>query len=80
MNMVEEYVNASTTQYRDAFDLVEEFKNEISEMKGKCIDIGCGPGDVSKKLVLPKLSPKAELVGKRTRGDERSKRRFRRRS
>ncbi|KOX75329.1 hypothetical protein WN51_13199 [Melipona quadrifasciata] len=63
MNMVEEYVNASTSQYRDAFDLIEEFKKEISEMKGKCIDIGCGPGDVSRRLVLPKLSPEAELVG-----------------
>ena len=65
--MVEEYVNASTMQHRDAFDFVEEFAKEMSEMKGKCIDIGCGPGDVTKELILPKLSPNAELVGKRTR-------------
>lgn len=67
MNMVEEYVNASKSQYRDAFDIIEEFKKEMSEMKGKCIDIGCGPGDVTKKLILPRLSLEAELVGKGTR-------------
>lgn len=68
MNMVEEYVNASKAQYRDAFDIIEEFKKEMSEMRGKCIDIGCGPGDVTKKLILPRLSLEAELVGKGTRG------------
>lgn len=66
MNMVEEYVNASKSQYRDAFDIIEEFKKEMSEMRGKCIDIGCGPGDVTKKLILPRLSLEAELVGKGT--------------
>ncbi|XP_060821495.1 juvenile hormone acid O-methyltransferase [Bombus pascuorum] len=63
MNTVEEYINASKLQYRDAFDIVEEFKEEMSEMRGKCIDIGCGPGDVTNKLILPRLSLEAELVG-----------------
>lgn len=64
--MVEEYLNASMFQYRDTLDVIEEFKKELSEMNGKCIDIGCGPGNVTKNLILPKLSPEAELVGKRT--------------
>ncbi|CAK9795096.1 Juvenile hormone acid O-methyltransferase [Anthophora quadrimaculata] len=63
MYMVKEYANASKTQYRDALDVIEEFEKELSEMKGKCIDIGCGPGDVTKRLILPRLSPEAELVG-----------------
>ncbi|CAK9820953.1 Juvenile hormone acid O-methyltransferase [Anthophora plagiata] len=63
MYMVKEYANASKAQYRDALDVIEEFEKELSEMKGKCIDIGCGPGDVTKKLILPRLSPEAELVG-----------------
>ncbi|XP_017755919.1 PREDICTED: juvenile hormone acid O-methyltransferase [Eufriesea mexicana] len=63
MFMVDEYVNASMVQYRDALDVIEEFKKEMSEMKGKCIDVGCGPGNVTKNLILPKLSPEAELVG-----------------
>ncbi|KAK1116776.1 hypothetical protein K0M31_018058 [Melipona bicolor] len=63
MHMVEEYINASRSQHRDASEIIEEFKKQISEMKGKCIDIGCGPGDVSNNLILPRLSPEAELVG-----------------
>ncbi|CAK9830243.1 Juvenile hormone acid O-methyltransferase [Anthophora retusa] len=63
MYMVKEYANASKIQYRDALDVIEEFEKELSEMKGKCIDIGCGPGDVTKRLILPRLSPDAELVG-----------------
>ncbi|XP_017878015.1 juvenile hormone acid O-methyltransferase [Ceratina calcarata] len=63
MYMVEEYVNASKTQYRDALDVIEEFEKELSEMKGKCVDVGCGPGDVTKRLILPRLSSEAELVG-----------------
>ncbi|XP_031369307.1 juvenile hormone acid O-methyltransferase [Apis dorsata] len=60
---VEEYVKASTIQYRDAADIIEEFAQEMSEMKGKCLDIGCGPGIVTKELILPNLSPEAKLVG-----------------
>ncbi|XP_076766733.1 juvenile hormone acid methyltransferase [Xylocopa sonorina] len=63
MFMIDEYVNASKCQYRDALDVIEEFEKEMLEMNGKCIDIGCGPGDVTKRLILPKLSPEAELVG-----------------
>ncbi|XP_003708425.1 juvenile hormone acid methyltransferase [Megachile rotundata] len=63
MNMVEEYVNASKPQFLDALDIIEEFEKEMSEMKGVCIDIGCGPGDVTKRLILPRLSQDAELVG-----------------
>ncbi|XP_034173702.1 juvenile hormone acid methyltransferase isoform X1 [Osmia lignaria lignaria] len=63
MYMVEEYENASKSQYRDALEIIEEFEKEMSEMKGKCIDIGCGPGDVTKRLILPRLSSDAVLVG-----------------
>lgn len=66
MFLVEEYVKASTIQYRDAADIIEEFAQEMSEMKGKCLDIGCGPGIVTKELILPNLSPEANLVGKRS--------------
>ncbi|KAG7197711.1 hypothetical protein KM043_014471 [Ampulex compressa] len=47
----------------DVSDMVEEFSNEISEMQGRCIDIGCGPGHVTKLVLLPKLPPQAKLVG-----------------
>ncbi|KZC09774.1 PREDICTED: juvenile hormone acid O-methyltransferase [Dufourea novaeangliae] len=63
MYMAEEYANASRFQYRDALEVIEEFGNELSEMNGKCIDIGCGPGSVTKNLLLPRLAPGAEVVG-----------------
>lgn len=61
--MVEEYVKSSKFQYKDALEVIEEFGKEISEMKGKCIDIGCGPGNVTRTLLLPKLSPEVQLIG-----------------
>lgn len=67
MNTVEEYVNASKIQYRDALEVIEEFEKEMSEMEGKCIDIGCGPGNVTMRLILPRLPPDAELIGKGTK-------------
>ncbi|XP_076628284.1 juvenile hormone acid methyltransferase [Colletes latitarsis] len=63
MFMAEEYVNASKVQYQDAMDIIEEFDKEISETKGKCIDVGCGPGEVTKRLLLPKLPSGVEVVG-----------------
>ncbi|KAG7213902.1 hypothetical protein KM043_003104 [Ampulex compressa] len=63
MYMPGEYENASKIQFCDASDVIEEFAKEISEMQGRCIDIGCGPGDVTELLILPKLPPEAKLVG-----------------
>ncbi|KAG7197710.1 hypothetical protein KM043_014470 [Ampulex compressa] len=63
MFMPIEYEIASTLHLGDVSDTVEEFANEISKMEGRCIDIGCGPGNVSALLILPKLPPQAKLVG-----------------
>ena len=50
-------------QRRDAADVIEEFADEISRMRGTCLDIGCGPGTVT-ELVMPMLPPDAKVVGK----------------
>ncbi|XP_076672354.1 juvenile hormone acid methyltransferase [Andrena cerasifolii] len=63
MYMPEEYLNASKMQYDDASETVKEFEKELSQIKGKCLDIGCGPGHVTHNLVLPKLHEKTHLVG-----------------
>ncbi|KAK2580687.1 hypothetical protein KPH14_007785 [Odynerus spinipes] len=63
MERVEEYLNANKLQYRDTSEIVEEFDKEIGEMRGRCVDIGCGPGDVTTELILPKLPRDALLVG-----------------
>lgn len=64
MDAVENYIEASSLQRRDAEDVIEEFTHEIKKMRGSCIDIGCGPGSVTKKMLLPILQHDVEMVGK----------------
>lgn len=64
MEMVEDYVSeGSSMQHRDAQDVVEEFSFELSKMRGTCLDIGSGPGDITKEMLLPILPHDAEVVG-----------------
>ena len=63
MNGVTEYVEAHEMQRRDAADVVEEFTDEILQMRGKCIDIGCGPATLTRELLLPKLPPRSSVLG-----------------
>ncbi|XP_011871884.1 PREDICTED: uncharacterized protein LOC105564253 [Vollenhovia emeryi] len=64
METAEDYVNGgSIMQRRDVQDFVEEFDYEMSKMGGRCLDIGSGPGDITKELILPLLSNDAEIVG-----------------
>ncbi|XP_012221675.1 juvenile hormone acid O-methyltransferase isoform X2 [Linepithema humile] len=63
MDFVEDYVEASDLQRRDAKDVIDEFCYEIKKMQGNCLDIGCGPGFVTKKLLLPILEHDVQLVG-----------------
>lgn len=64
MDNVEEYIKANDLQTRDACDVIEEFTDEIYRMRGRCIDIGCGPGTFSKNFLLSKLHPDSVLIGK----------------
>ncbi|XP_011300747.1 uncharacterized protein [Fopius arisanus] len=50
-------------QYRDAVEILEEFDDKFKSMKGKIVDIGCGPGKVSKDLLLPKIGENASVIG-----------------
>lgn len=64
MEMVEDYVSeGSNMQHRDAQDVVEEFSFELSKMRGRCLDIGSGPGDITKEMLLPILPHDTEVVG-----------------
>lgn len=59
------YINANVMQRESAKNIMEEFSNELSMIRGKCIDIGSGPGDVTKELLLPRLQSDVTVVGKR---------------
>ncbi|XP_072766149.1 juvenile hormone acid methyltransferase isoform X2 [Anoplolepis gracilipes] len=62
MELPEDYIAGSSMQYRDTKHLIEEFKNELMQMHGKCLDIGCGPGQVTKEILLPLLPDDAEVI------------------
>ncbi|EGI57813.1 PREDICTED: uncharacterized protein LOC105153364 [Acromyrmex echinatior] len=64
METVEDYISSgSNMQRRDAQDVIDEFNCELSNMRGKCLDIGSGPGNITKELLLPILPHDAEIVG-----------------
>lgn len=44
---------------------IDEFEEEMKYMSGKCIDIGCGDGDITRHIILPALGPKAVVIGKK---------------
>ncbi|RLU27157.1 hypothetical protein DMN91_000956 [Ooceraea biroi] len=43
--------------------LISEFDEELMKMSGKCMDIGCGPGSITKELLLPALGANVKLIG-----------------
>ncbi|KAK0170944.1 hypothetical protein PV328_008720 [Microctonus aethiopoides] len=57
------YTVAHDLQRRDASDIVEEFTDELAAMHGTCIDIGCGPGNITNDLILTKLPNDANIIG-----------------
>lgn len=60
----EEYLDRSITQRNNIKILTNEFKNELKVKSGKCMDVGCGPGNSTFELLLPALHPNATLMGK----------------
>ncbi|KAM0735897.1 Juvenile hormone acid O-methyltransferase [Formica fusca] len=63
MNSAENYITGSNMQHRDTNDLIGEYSYELSLMNGKCLDIGCGPGQITKDILLPLLPDEATIVG-----------------
>lgn len=60
-----ELLTKSNGLMRDRADeFTDEFKIEIGNMSGRCIDIGTGAGDVTVDFILPKLNQNSTLLCK----------------
>ncbi|XP_028982074.1 juvenile hormone acid O-methyltransferase isoform X1 [Diachasma alloeum] len=62
MNQPKEYAESNDLTYRDVDDLIKEFPEEFKKMKGRIIDVGCGPGNITKGLLLPNVEKDAVIV------------------
>ncbi|XP_072747976.1 juvenile hormone acid O-methyltransferase-like [Anoplolepis gracilipes] len=57
------YVSCNDLQKSNVLNLVDEFEEDLIQMSGTCMDIGCGPGDITKNILLPALNPNAVMIG-----------------
>lgn len=48
---------------KNVSSLLNEFAKELKNISGKCMDIGSGPGDITKEILLPFLDPNATIIG-----------------
>ncbi|XP_070163058.1 juvenile hormone acid O-methyltransferase-like [Polyergus mexicanus] len=57
------YISCDEIQKYNVLNLMDEFEEELIQMSGKCMDVGCGPGDITKYILLPVLNPNAVIIG-----------------
>ncbi|XP_070172100.1 juvenile hormone acid O-methyltransferase-like [Polyergus mexicanus] len=43
--------------------LLNEFDKDLKNISGKCMDVGCGPGDITNDILLPFLDPNVTMIG-----------------
>jgi len=43
-------------------DVIEEFADNLINIRGKCMDIGCGPGNITNNI-LSILDKNAKMIG-----------------
>lgn len=65
MENPETYIQKSAVQKRNIQHIIDQHTNVLKDISGKCMDVGCGPGNSTFELLLPTLHPNATLIGKR---------------
>ncbi|KMQ86808.1 trans-aconitate 2-methyltransferase [Lasius niger] len=59
----EQYVSLDNMSKRNVSHIINEFAKDLKNISGKCMDVGCGPGDITKNILLPVLNSKATMIG-----------------
>lgn len=60
------YISNDKLQREKVLALIDEFCEDLKNIPGKFMDIGCGPGDITNDIILPVLSPNTVITGKKT--------------
>lgn len=60
-----DYTMFNKVQKCKVLSIIEEFNEDLKNICGKCMDIGCGPGDITNDILLPSLGSDAQLIGKK---------------
>ncbi|XP_011313412.1 uncharacterized protein [Fopius arisanus] len=63
MNQPKEYAATNATQIRNILELIGQFSEEFRNMNGHIIDIGCGPGNTTRDILVPCVGRDAVIVG-----------------
>jgi juvenile hormone acid methyltransferase len=58
------YASSNDQQRKNVLHLIDEFSEDLIKICGKCMDIGCGPGDITNNILLPSLDQNAVIIGK----------------
>ncbi|XP_067212840.1 juvenile hormone acid O-methyltransferase-like [Linepithema humile] len=58
-----DYASFDDFQRYNVSRLIDEFADDLIKMSGKCMDIGCGPGDITNDILLSSLDPNAVIIG-----------------
>ncbi|CAL1678712.1 unnamed protein product [Lasius platythorax] len=59
----EQYASFDNMCKSNASNIINEFAKDLKNISGKCMDVGCGPGDITKNILLPVLNSKATMIG-----------------
>lgn len=59
------YVSNDKLQREKVLAVIDEFCEDLKNISGKYMDIGCGPGDITNDIILPVLDPNTIITGKR---------------
>ncbi|XP_018045493.1 PREDICTED: juvenile hormone acid O-methyltransferase-like [Atta colombica] len=58
-----EHANFNEIQKRGVLIAIKEFAKDLKSISGTCMDVGCGPGDITYNMLLPSLDSNAVMIG-----------------
>ncbi|XP_036146184.1 juvenile hormone acid O-methyltransferase-like [Monomorium pharaonis] len=58
-----EYASSDEWQACNVQDVINDFVEDLRNISGKCMDVGCGPGNITRNVILPNLHPNAVIIG-----------------